>query len=62
MNFYFSGIFEKFYKLDGEVIDGEKGTGLGLAIVKRIVEGHNGEIRAESKERVGTCFNITLMR
>ncbi|MCG7850600.1 MAG: ATP-binding protein [ANME-2 cluster archaeon] len=62
MNFYYSRIFETFYKLDVEVFNEEKGTGLGLAIVKRIVEGHDGEIRAESKERVGTCFNITLMR
>ncbi len=55
-------IFEKFYKLGGEVFNEEKGTGLGLAIVKRIVEGHNGEIRAESKEGKGTCFIITLRR
>ncbi len=55
-------IFEKFYTLHGKIFDEEKGTGLGLAIVKKIVEGHNGEIRAKSKEGMGTCFNITLIR
>ncbi|MCL7415292.1 MAG: sensor histidine kinase [ANME-2 cluster archaeon] len=53
-------IFEKFYKLGGEVFQGERSTGLGLAIVKTIVEGHQGVIRAESKEGVGTCFIFTL--
>jgi len=62
LNFYFSGIFEKFYKLGSEVLDEEKGTGLDLAIMKKIVEGYKGEIRAKSKEGMGTYFNITLIR
>ena len=36
------------------------GTGLGLAIAHKIVEGHGGEIRAESREGEGTVFSITL--
>ncbi|MCL7413867.1 MAG: sensor histidine kinase [ANME-2 cluster archaeon] len=55
-------IFERFYKLGGEVFDNEMGTGLGLAIVKRIVEGHKGKIMVQSKEGKGTCFIITLRR
>lgn len=40
----------------------EKGTGLGLAVSTKIVEGHGGEIRAESEEGAGTCVFITLPR
>lgn len=55
-------IFERFYKLGGEVFDNEMGTGLGLAIVKKIVDGHRGKIMVQSKEGKGTCFIITLGR
>ncbi|MGR3296016.1 MAG: ATP-binding protein [Candidatus Bathyanammoxibius sp.] len=37
-----------------------QGTGLGLSISYGIVEKHNGRIWAESKEGVGTTFNIEL--
>ena len=38
----------------------EAGTGLGLILCKEFIEMHNGEIRAESKEKVGTTFYFTL--
>ena len=38
----------------------EEGTGLGLSTVQKIIEGHNGNINIESKERYGTTVKITL--
>jgi two-component system sensor histidine kinase PilS (NtrC family) len=47
-------IFEPFYTTR------EKGTGLGLAIVNRIVEGHAGKIKVDSRSGEGTTFTIWL--
>lgn len=49
-----SRIFEPYYSTK------EGGTGLGLAIVKRIVEDHNGFIRAMLNEPQGTKMVIEL--
>ena len=40
----------------------EKGTGLGLAVCLKIVEGHGGDIRAQSVEGAGTIMTIRLPR
>lgn len=50
-------LFDKFYQNDHSVITG---NGLGLSIAKRIVELHNGTIRAESYPSIGTTMIVTL--
>ncbi len=47
-------VFEPFFSTK------RRGTGLGLSIVHQIVEGHGGDIEAESREGMGTTFRITL--
>lgn len=51
-------LFERFYKVDRA--RQSTGTGLGLAIAKHIVQGHGGEIRAESRAGQGSRFIVSL--
>lgn len=51
--------FEQAKELKDQVRD-FKGTGLGLSICKGIVEGHGGEIWAESRPGEGAAFYFTL--
>jgi len=53
-------IFDKFYRAKTEKTRNIVGTGLGLPIVKSIVEAHNGTVRVESEERVGSTFYVRL--
>ncbi|MGI8774527.1 MAG: ATP-binding protein [Actinomycetota bacterium] len=53
-------IFSDFQQLDGSETRTYGGLGLGLAFVQRIIEAHNGEIRAESAPDRGTTFFVRL--
>jgi signal transduction histidine kinase len=52
-----SKIFEPFTRGPDEKISG---TGLGLATVKRLVDGHGGTIRVDSRPDEGSCFRVEL--
>jgi two-component system phosphate regulon sensor histidine kinase PhoR len=53
-------ILERFYRVKTDKTRYIVGTGLGLPIVKSIVEAHNGTVRVESKEGVGSTFSVRL--
>jgi signal transduction histidine kinase/CheY-like chemotaxis protein len=53
-------IFEEFFQVDYSLSRSTGGAGLGLAITRRFVEAHNGHLRVESEEGVGSTFTFTL--
>jgi signal transduction histidine kinase len=53
-------IFDRFYQGQRTQTGIIMGTGLGLAIAKEIIEGHQGDIHAESKFGSGACFVFTI--
>ncbi len=53
---YADRIFQVFQRLHGK--DQYEGTGIGLAIVKKIVDNHNGVIRATGEPGKGARFDI----
>ncbi len=53
-------IFERFQQVDSSDSRKKGGTGLGLTICRQIIEGHGGEIWAESFPQKGSTFYFTL--
>jgi len=55
-------IFDKFYRIQNGFVHETKGAGLGLSIVKSIVTAHKGEIKVQSREGEGSCFELIFKR
>lgn len=53
-------LFERFFRIKGNLRRPVSGTGLGLPIARAIVEAHGGAIWAESTLREGSAFYFTL--
>ena len=58
---YMKKVFDRFFRVPTGNVHDVKGFGLGLAYVRKIIDDHNGTIRAEAgRNNVGTKFIITL--
>jgi two-component system phosphate regulon sensor histidine kinase PhoR len=53
-------LFERFYRVEGDLARTTKGVGLGLYICKSLIEAHGGRMWVDSVPGVGSTFSFTL--
>ena len=53
-------LFERFHRIKSTHGRSHEGTGIGLALVYELVKLHDGKIKVESKENVGTVFSVEI--
>ncbi len=54
-------IFDRNYRYDRPGVEkGIEGNGLGLAICREIIQAHGGTVRAESDDKTGSIFYVSL--
>lgn len=57
---HIKNLFKKFYRVTEGDVHEVKGLGLGLYFAKKVIDGHNGHIRVNSKPGEGTEFIIEI--
>lgn len=53
-------IFDRFYRVNGEIAKRVKGVGLGLSLVRHIITVHGGKVECEGRVGEGSTFSIRL--
>ncbi|RYY34479.1 MAG: PAS domain S-box protein [Sphingobacteriaceae bacterium] len=53
-------LFDRFYRVDNDIIKNVSGFGIGLYIAGEIIQLHNGKIWVESEEFEGAVFSFSL--